>query len=60
MSWILVAVLIIDQEIKVMPLAAFETMAVCFEAREVFVSTAPVPKINYEAVCIRTDQVESA
>jgi len=60
MSWVLVAVLIINQEIKVMPVSIYTTMAKCFEAREFFLQTAPSPKVNYEAVCILTDQAESA
>ena len=39
----------------VAPQGPFPTMEVCFEAREVALSTAPKPKINYEAVCIQTD-----
>ena len=34
-------------------------MAECFEAREYFIATAPKPKIDYEAVCIQTNQVRS-
>jgi len=34
-------------------------LAECFEAREYFISTAPKPKINYEAICIQTDKMES-
>jgi len=41
----------------VAPQGPFPTMEVCFEAREVTLSTAPKPKINYEAVCIYTDKV---
>ena len=60
MGWILVAVLIINQEVKVMPVSIYTTMAKCFEGRELFLQTAPEPKLNYEAVCILTDQAESA
>ena len=41
----------------VAPRGPFESMEVCFEAREVIMNTAPQPKINYEAVCIATDKV---
>ena len=42
-----------------MPQGPFATMAECFEAREHFINTAPKPKINYEAVCVQTDQMSN-
>ena len=41
----------------VAPRGPFESMEVCFEERESILNTFPEPKINYEAVCIRTDKV---
>jgi len=41
----------------VAPRGPFESMEVCFEERERTLATFPEPKINYEAVCIRTDKV---
>jgi len=35
----------------------FESMEVCFEARERTLNAFPQPKINYEAICIQTDKV---
>ena len=52
--WILFAILIQGDGYAVYP-QAFPTMSECFEAREYFMTTAPQPKINYEAVCIQTN-----
>jgi len=41
----------------VAPRGPFESMEVCFEARERTLNTFPQPKINYEAICIQTDKV---
>ena len=53
--WLLFAILIQTDGYAVFPQGPFMTMDECFEAREVFINTAPKPKINYEAVCIQTD-----
>ena len=53
--WLLFAILIQTDGYAVFPQGPFMTMNDCFEAREVFINTAPQPKINYEAVCIQTD-----
>lgn len=60
MGWVLVAILIMNQETRHMPVGFYPDMDGCFEARDFFLATAPQPKINYEAVCIFTDQAESA
>lgn len=60
MGWALVAVLIIDQQIRTMPVTLTPTKESCEQARILFLSTAPVPQINYEAVCLFTDQAKSA
>ena len=57
--WLLFAILIQTDGYAVYPQGPFATMAECFEAREYFMATAPKPKINYDAVCIQTDQVRS-
>ena len=54
--WLLFAILIQTDGYAVFPQGPFMTMNDCFEAREVFINTAPKPKINYEAVCIQTDK----
>ena len=38
----------------------FITMEDCFEARDFLIATGPKPKINYEAVCIQTDELGGA
>jgi len=55
----LFAIIITVNGYGVMPQGPFATMDECFEARQYFIDTAPQPKINYEAVCIQTDQVRS-
>jgi len=53
--WILFVILLEADRYMVAPRGVYPTMEVCFEARDVIMSTAPQPKINYEAVCIQTD-----
>ena len=53
--WLLFAILIQTDGYAVFPQGPFMTMNDCFEAREVFINTAPKPKINYEAVCVQTN-----
>lgn len=57
--WMLFAIIITAEGYGTMPQGPFMTMDECFEAREYFINTAPKPKINYEAICIQTDQVSS-
>ena len=57
--WMLFAIIITAEGYGTMPQGPFATMDECFEAREYFISTAPKPKINYEAICIQTDQMSS-
>ena len=57
--WMLFAIIITAEGYGTMPQGPFATMDECFEAREYFLNTAPKPKINYEAICIQTDQVSS-
>lgn len=56
--WVLVATLFMQGEFKFMALGAYPSMDECFKAREHFMDTGPKPKINYESVCIKTDQLE--
>lgn len=58
MAWVLVVLVFVDSKLGVMPNGAYESMNKCFEARELFMATAPKPKINYDAICVRTDQLE--
>ena len=57
-AWVLVALLFIEGQIKFIALGAFTTMDECFTARDYFIATGPQPKINYEAVCVQTNQLE--
>ena len=57
MMWMLFVIVLEADRYFVSPQGPFPTMEVCFEARERILSTAPKPKINYEAVCIATDKV---
>jgi len=59
MMWMLFAILVQNDGYAVFPQGPYTTMDKCFEAREVFMETAPKPKMNYEAVCIQTDQMET-
>lgn len=57
MAWVLFTIILEADRYYVAPHGPFATMELCFEQRENFLRTAPLPKINYEAVCIRTDEV---
>ena len=57
MMWMLFVILLETNQYFVAPRGPFESMEVCFEERERILATFPEPKINYEAVCIRTDKV---
>jgi len=58
MIWILFIIMLDSDRYYVQPNSFYSTMDQCFEARSVFMATAPQPKINYEAVCIQTDRVQ--
>lgn len=53
--WMLFLIVLEADRYFVQPQGPFATMGECFEARDVIISTAPQPKINYEAICIQTD-----
>lgn len=56
--WMLFVILLEADRYMVAPRGPFLSMEDCFEAREVTLSTFPEPKINYEAVCVRTDKIK--
>ena len=58
MMWILFIIMLDSDRYYVQPNSFYSTMDKCFEARDVFMATAPKPKINYEAVCVQTDRVQ--
>lgn len=57
--WMLFVIVLQSDAYFVAPKGPFTSMESCFEERSRTLATFPEPKINYEAVCIRTDQVES-
>ena len=57
MMWMLFVILLEADRYFVSPNGVFTTEAECLTAREYFMSTAPQPQINYEAMCIKTDKV---
>jgi hypothetical protein len=56
--WILFVILLEPDRYFVSPNGFYTTMEQCFEARQLFILSAPQPKMNYEAICIQTDKVE--
>ena len=58
MTWILFIIVLDTDQYYVSPNSFYSSMDNCFAARELFMATAPQPKINYEAVCIQTDKVQ--
>ena len=57
-TWILFIIILDSTQYYVQPNSMYTSMEKCFDAREVFMATAPKPKMNYEAVCIQTDRIE--
>jgi len=57
--WMLFVIVLEANAYFIAPKGPFTSMEGCFKAREVVMAELPKPKINYEAVCIQTDQVES-
>jgi hypothetical protein len=55
--WMLFVIMLEADRYYVAPQGPFSTMAICFEARDRILATAPQPKINYEAICIQTDKL---
>lgn len=55
--WVLFVILLEADRYYVSPNGFYPTARDCIEAREFFIATAPQPQINYEAICIQTDQV---
>lgn len=57
--WMLFIIVLDSDRYYVQANSFYSTMDQCFEAREVVMQSAPQPKINYEAVCIQTDRIET-
>lgn len=60
MGFVLVAIIFLDGSMMVNPLGIFETEAQCQVIRSIVEKKAPKPKINFESVCVKTDQLDSA
>ena len=58
--WILFTILLTAEGYLTHTQGPFATMDDCFEARDFLIATGPKPKINYEAVCIQTDELGGA
>tara|TARA_A100000171_G_C2031794_1_gene96182 strand:+ start:199 stop:372 length:174 start_codon:yes stop_codon:yes gene_type:complete len=46
-----------NEKYYVMPQGQYMTMADCFIGREEFMRTAPTPKMNYDSICVQTNQI---
>ena len=55
--WALFIILLEAEKYYVMPQGVYETEIKCLEAQTLFMLTAPKPKMNYESICVPTDQV---
>jgi len=58
MTWVLFAIFLEANRYIVSPIGMYPTMNDCFEARDFFLSTAPQPKVNYDSICIPSDQIK--
>ena len=56
-TWVLFVLLLEAERYYVMPQGHYMTMEECFEARDVIINTAPKPKMNYDAICIQTNEI---
>lgn len=56
--WLLFIITIFEGTYGVSANGPYPSMAKCFKVREALLKTYEQPKINYEAVCVRTDQVK--
>jgi len=56
-TWVLFVLLLEAERYYVMPQGHYMTMEECFEARDVVMQSAPQPKMNYDAICIQTNEI---
>ena len=56
--WMLFVIVLESNVYFVAPKGPFMGMEECFEERSRTLSTFPEPKINYEAVCVRTNKIK--
>lgn len=58
--WVLFVILLEADRYYVSPNGIYPTMQDCSNALEVVMQSAPQPKINYDAICIKTDKLEGS
>ena len=56
MSWILVAITITGLDINVFGSGVYESYEACLVEKEELMKEAPQPKINYEMICVMSNQ----
>jgi hypothetical protein len=56
-TWVLFVLLLEAERYYVMPQGHYMTMEECFKAREAVMQSAPQPKMNYDAICIQTNEI---
>ena len=56
-TWVLFVLLLEAERYYVVPQGHYMTMEKCFEAREIVMQSAPQPKMNYDAICIQTNEI---
>lgn len=56
-TWFLFIIILGEESYVVSVNSIHQTMGSCFVARDAIMTSAPKPKINYEAVCIKSDRV---
>lgn len=56
MTWVLFVIMLHSTDYVVLPHSLHDTMASCFEERENIVKQLGEPIVNYQAICIKTDQ----
>jgi len=56
--WMLVAIILINGDFRIMAVSAHTDVETCNMHRQYFMATAPQPQMNYESVCIPTNQLE--
>lgn len=57
MAWVLVVLVFVEGRLGVMPNGVFISKEDCLSAQEHFMKTGPQPQINYDTICVNTDQL---
>lgn len=59
MVWALVLIWFTADDVHFKGVSIYQTEADCIAGRAIFMEMGPQPKINYESVCIGTDQLNN-